>query len=269
MDETTNTTAVTEGTTPQTDTVEVDATQAPPTETNADTPDTQQPTDTTPEADDVAEGAQVPVAPFLPVKFRHETRELTREDAAKYAQLGLLREAEQPMLDDLALMAAAQGKTVAEFVRELKQADEQALRDDKLNITGGDAESAETLVQAELARRREALNLRARQEQEAADAAEKTLTDRLAGEFGELREMFPDLTEWGALPKSVIEDAIKNERNLVDAYLRYQHREGANIERNRAAAAAAAAASVGSQADTPPTGEDPAIAAMRRAVRNA
>lgn len=267
MDETTNTTAVTEDTTPQADTVEVDATQAPTTETEADTTDTQQPTDTTPEASDVAEETQTPVAPFLPVKFRHETRELTREDAAKYAQLGLLREAEQPMLDDLALMAAAQGKTVAEFVRSLKEADEQALRDDKMNITGGDADAAETLVKAELAKRREALNLRARQEQEAEAAAEKTLTDRLAGEFGELRAMFPDLAEWSALPKSVIEDAIKNERNLVDAYLRYQHREGANIERNRATAAAAAAASVGSQADTPPTGEDPAMEQMRAGVR--
>lgn len=267
MDEHTNPTAVVEDTTPATENVEE---TAPAAETTpAENPAPEQPEGTTPAAEPAAEDPQTPVAPFLPVKFRHETRDLTREDAAKYAQLGLLREAEGPMMDDLALMAAAQGKTVAEFIRELKQADEQALRDDKLNITGGDAEAAETLVQAELARRREALNLQAQQEQEAEAAAEKTLTDRLAGEFGELREMFPDLAEWSALPKSVIEDAIKNERNLADAYLRYQHREGANIERNRAAAAAAAAASIGSQADNPPTGEDPAIAAMRRAVRNA
>ena len=267
MDENITTTAVTEGTTPQTETVEgADVTSEP---TNADNPTTEQPEGTTPAAEGGADNPQAPVEPFLPVKFRLETRDLTREDAAKYAQLGLLREAETPMLEDLALMAAAQGKTLAEFVRSLKEADEQALRDDKLHITGGDADAAETLVKAELARRREALNLQARQEQEAEQAAEKTLTDRLAGEFGELREMFPDLAEWSHVPRTVVEDAIKNNRNLVDAYLRYRHREGKNIEQNRAAQAAAAAASVGSQADTPPAGGDPAIEAMVRAVRNA
>lgn len=266
MDENLNTTAATEDTTPQTETVEGAAPAADP--TPAETPATEQPTGTTPEAEGGTEDPQPPVEPFLPVQFDHETINQTREEATENSQLGLLYKKQKPMMDDLALMAAAQGMTTAEFIRSLKEADERGVREDKLRITGGDADAAEILVQAELAKRREALNLRARQEQEAADAAEKSTLDRLAGELLELRELVPEMADWDDVPKSVIDDAVKNNRNLTDAYLRYMHREGKNIEQNRAAQAAAAAASVGSQADKP-TGGNPDIEAMISAVRNA
>ena len=267
MDENMNTAVENEGTTPQTETVEGAAPEADP--THAETPATEQPTGTTPEAEGGAEDPQPPAEPFLTAQFNHKDVDLTREQTLAYAQKGMKYDAERPMMDDLALLAAAAGKSTAEFIRDLKQADEQGLREDKLRITGGDADAAEILVQAELAKRREALNLRARQEQEAEAAAERSTLDRLAGELVELKELVPELTDWDAIPQAVKEDAIKNNRNLTDAYLRYMHREGKNIEQNRAAQAAAAAASVGSQADKPPTGGDPAIEAMRRAIRNA
>ena len=267
MDENLNTAAVTEDTTPQTETVEgADTTSVPE---NVDNPTTEPQTDTTPEAEGGAEDPHPPVEPFLPVQFDHETINQTREEATENSQLGLLYKKQKPMMDDLALMAAAQGMTTAEFIRSLKEADEQGVREDKLRITGGDADAAEILVQAELAKRREALNLRARQEQEAEAAAEQSTLDRLAGELVELKERFPGMTDWDAIPQAVKEDAVKNNRNLTDAYLRYAHDEAQKIEQNRAAQAAAAAATVGSQADKPPAGGDPAIEAMIRAVRNA
>lgn len=267
MDENMNTAVENEGTTPQTETVEGAAPAVDP--TPAENPAPEQPEGTTPAAEPTAEDPQPPVAPFLTAKFNHKDVDLTREQTLAYAQKGMKYDEERPMMEDVALMAAAQGKTPAEFIRDLKQADEQGLREDKLRITGGDADAAEILVQDELAKRREALNLRARQEQEAKAAAEQSTLDRLAGELVELRELVPELTDWDAIPQAVKEDAIKNNRNLTDAYLRYMHREGKNIEQNRAAQAAAAAASVGSQADKPPAGGDPAIEAMRRAIRNA
>ena len=267
MDENMNTAVENEGTTPQTETVEGAAPAADP--TPAETPATEQPTGTTPAAEPAAEDPQPPVEPFLTAKFNHKDVDLTREQTLAYAQKGMKYDEERPMMEDVALLAAAQGMTTAEFIRSLKEADEQGVREDKLRITGGDADAAEILVQAELAKRREALNLRARQEQEAEAAAERSTLDRLAGELVELKELVPELTDWDAIPQAVKEDAIKNNRNLTDAYLRYMHREGKNIEQNRAAQAAAAAASVGSQADKPPTGGDPAIEAMRRAIRNA
>lgn len=266
MDDMTNTAVETEGTTPQTETVEGAAPAADP--TPAETPATEQPKGTTPEAAGGVEDPQPPVEPFLPVQFDHETINQTREEATENSQLGLLYKKQKPMMDDLALMAAAQGMTVAEYINSLKSADEQGLREDKLRITNGDADAAEILVQAELAKRREALNLRAQQEQEAEAAAEQSTLDRLAGELLELKELVPKLTDWDNVPKAVIEDAVKNNRNLTDAYLRYQQSEGVKIEQNRAAQAAAAAATVGSQADKPPAGGDPAIAQIDAALRS-
>lgn len=268
MDENLNTAAVTEDTTPQTETVEGADTPSVP--ENVDNPTTEPQTDTTPEADGGEENPQPPVEPFLTAKFNHKAVDLTREQTLAYAQKGMKYDEERPMMEDLALLAAAAGKSTAEYIQTLKDQDAALLWEDKLRITGGDADAAEILMQVELAKRREALNLRARQEQEAADAAEKSTLDRLAGELVELKELVPELADWDAIPQAVKEDAIKNNRNLTDAYLRYMHREGKNIEQNRAAQAAAAAATVGSQADKPPAGEtDPAIMAFRRAVRDA
>ena len=265
MDENQNTAAVTEDTTPQTETVE--GADPPSVPENVDNPTTEPQTDTTPEADGGEENPHPPVEPFLTAKFNHKDVDLTREQTLAYAQKGMKYDEERPMMEDVALLAAAQGMTTAEFIRSLKEADEQGVREDKLRITGGDADVAEILVQAELAKRREALNLRARQEQEAADAAEKSTLDRLAGELVELKELVPELADWDAIPQAVKEDAIKNNRNLTDAYLRYMHREGKNIEQNRAIQAAAAAASVGSQADKPPA-DDVASATIRASVRS-
>lgn len=265
MDENMNTTGTVEDTTPATETVEGVATAADPTPAENTAPE--QPEDTTPATEPAAEDPQTPAVPFLPVKFRHETRDLTREDAAKYAQMGLLREAEQPMMEDIALMAAAQGMSTAEYIRSLKEADEASLLEDKLSITGGDREAAEILVKAEMDKRRATLGLRAKEEAEAEQRAEQATLDRLAGELVELQGLVPEMTDWDNVPKAVIEDAVKNNRNLTDAYLRYMHREGVKIEQNRAAQAAAAAATVGSQADTPPA-DDVASSAIRASVRS-
>lgn len=267
MDENTNTTAVVEDTTPATEPVEGVAPAADP--TPAENPAPEQSEGTTPAAEPTAEDPQTPVEPFLPVQFDHETINQTREQATENSQLGLLYKKQKPMMDDLALMAAAQGKSTAEFIRSLKEADEAALMDDKLRVTNGDREAAEILVKAEMDKRRNALGLRAKEEAEAEQRAEQATLDRLAGELVELRELVPEMADWDAIPQAVKEDAIKNNRNLTDAYLRYMHREGKNIEQNRAAQAAAAAASTGSQADKPPAGGNPAIEAMIRAVRNA
>ena len=265
MDENLNTTDVVEDTTPVTETVEGDAPAADP--TPAETPETEQQTDTTPDAAENTEQTQSPATSFLPVKFRHEMKDLNREDAAKYAQMGLLREAEQPMMEDLALMAAAQGKSTAEFIRSLKEADEAGLMEEKLNITGGDREAAEILVKAEMEKRRAVLGVRAKEAAEAEQKAEKDVTDRLAGEFVELQVEFPQLTDPNALPREVMEDAVRNNRHLLDAYLRYERREAKKIEQSRADATKAAAASAGSQADNPPTG-DVVADTIRASVRS-
>jgi len=80
-------------------------------------------------------------------------------------------------------------------------------------------------------------------------------------------EEIPEIGEFATIPRDVVNDAVRNGRHLLDAYLRYQRRESKKIEQNRAAQASAQAASTGSLTDTPPEGGmDAATAAMMKAV---
>lgn len=63
-----------------------------------------------------------------------------------------------------------------------------------------------------------------RQETAAAQKAKDDLAARLASEFLELKAEFPELSEFSAVPGSVLDMAVKGV-NLTDAYLRYQHTE--------------------------------------------
>ena len=114
--------------------------------------------------------------------------------------------------------------------------------------------------------RRKAIADGEQREQAAQEAARQTLQDRLASEFIQLQQEFPNLSDFSAVPKEVMEEAVRDNRHLLDAYLRYERREAKKIEKNTAAQAAAAAASAGSQADRPPVGVNPAVAAAMRAV---
>ncbi len=259
-----------EDTTPEATETESTAEDEAAVETTAETEAEEQPEGTTPTETQAEEEAQEPDTFVLPVKFRHETRDLSTEEATRYAQLGMLRESEQEMMDQLAMMASARGQSPAEFVAAWSRAEERHLLESKLQITGGNEEEAQKLLKYDLEQRRAACNARAAQEQEQEAAAERSLTDRLAAEFAELREEYPEVTDYGTIPQEVVNDAVKNGRHLLDAYLRYERREGKKIEKNRAAQAAAAKASTGSMADHPPSGDmDEAAAALVRGVESA
>ncbi len=219
------------------------------------------------EAQDTAEDTTPTVT--VPVKFRHESRELSMEEATTYAQMGLQYEAQQPMMDKLRMMAAGRGQSLSEFVDAWAAAEERAFMQATLEKTGGDKETAERLKRLEWEDRRKACEARVQQEQKAEDDEKAAVTSRLAAEFGELQTEFPDLDSIDKVPDAVINDAIKNNRHLLDAYLRHDRKETKKIEQNRAAQDAAAKASTGSQTDTPPAGgEDAATAAMMRGLRS-
>ena len=97
MDENLNTAAVTEDTTPQTETVE--EADTPSVLENVDNPTTEPQTDTTPEADGGEENPQPPVEPFLTAKFNHKDVDLTREQTLAYAQKGMKYDEEKMQAD--------------------------------------------------------------------------------------------------------------------------------------------------------------------------
>ncbi len=219
--------------------------------------------DTAPVEEAAVPPADDPVT--VPVRFRHESRQLSMEEAATYAQMGLQYEAQQPMMDKLRMMAAGQGQSLSAFVDAWAKAEEEAMRQKLLEQAGGDEETAERLWRLEREDRQKACQAR---EQQAQQQAERALPQRLAAEFGELRQAFPAIGGFEALPQSVLQDAAAG-RHLLDAYLRYEHGQRRRVEEHRASQAAAAAASAGSQADHPTADTlDANTAAMLRGVRS-
>lgn len=261
-----------EVTTPAEPTTEDGNEQLP--DTTAETPETDDGQDTTPAvAPDTDGAAQQPAdeatAPTVAVRYNHEDRELSMEEARNYAQMGLRYESMTPMLDKLRMMAAGRGQSLAEFVDAWSAADQRATLEQYMQKTGGDRETAEKLMRMEQAERRAACEERDRQDQKADEDARTAVTSRLASEFVELQGEFPEITTIEGVPDAVIRDATKNGRHLLDAYLRYQRAESKKIERNTAATAQAAGASVGSQTDAPPSGDkDSATEAMLRGVHS-
>ncbi len=234
--------------------------------TAAGTPDTPAEA-TTPAGEEAVPAAEQPV--MVPVKFRHESRELTMEEAATYAQMGMKLQSLQPTMDKLRMMAAGHGQSLTAFVDAWAAAEERATMERLLQKTGGDRETAQRLLRLEQEDRQKACQAHASREQEAAQDDKAAITTRLATEFGELRQAFPALSGFDALPETVVEDAVQNGRHLLDAYLRHQHSERQRIEQNQAAQETAAKASAGSQADHPATNTmDAATAAMLRGVRS-
>ncbi len=224
------------------------------------------PADTTPPTvDDSAEA----VPPTVPVKFRHQSRELSIEEATGYAQMGLKYESLQPTLDKIRMMAAGRGQGLEEFVNAWAAAEERAALDRLIEKTGGDRDVAGQLWELEASRRQKVCEDRRQQAQKEEEQRIQDLNSRLAAEYQELTKECPEITTVDDLPEGVWQDAADNGRHLLDAYLRHQRRETRRIEQNERNRQAAEAAALGALADAPGgDGHDAATAAMLRAVRS-
>ena len=232
-----------------------------PTETPADDASEKQTEVTTPTDTDAAEDAQptdeppaeeVAPEPFT-VRFRHRDVELSHEEMTNFAQKGMLYDELSPTIDSLRRIAAGAGKSVAELVSSIAEANERALKARLLQEAHGNEDVAERLMQVERNRQQAAYDNSLAAEREAEETAYKTITDRLATEFCELQAEFPNLKSFKDVPSSVVNEAINKNQSLVDAYMRHYVREQKRIAVNQTAQKAAAAASVGSRAASAPT----------------
>ena len=85
------------------------------------------------------------------------------------------------------------------------------------------------------------------------------LSDELKETFKELNESFPEIKSIEDLPKSVIENAIKSGKPLLDEYLRYRLLQEKAVNENVSAQKNAENSSVGSQLNKS-RGENPETA---------
>ncbi len=207
----------------------------------------------------------------ISVTHEEETRELTAQEAAVYAQKGMLYDEIAPAWSELCRMAAERKETPERLIRALAQAEDQILYDRLLQEANGNRSVADRLMELEKSKRKNAAADAEREKEAAKASARQARTERMAAEFVELQAEFPEVREFKEIPKSVVKTALDKQIHLMDAYLRYQRSENRKIENNRQSQRAAAAASVGSRADTEPEPSemDPLIRAMLDGVNAA
>lgn len=183
------------------------------------------------------------------VRFNHQDRKLTAEEAKKYAQLGLKYESQKSIYDRLDYGAALAGVSVDKFVDDAVSRPEAEHRKHLEEMYGEGAEEVE--IGMDIFRKKRNADYQKfvdGKKAEAEEAEKKAKTDmraRLADEYIELKAEIPDVPEYEKLPDSVIREAASGKRDLLSAYLRYERAEKLKIDAAKKAEAAAGTASAG------------------------
>ncbi len=184
---------------------------------------------------------------FLEVKFNKEQKSLNRDEAIKYAQMGMNYERFEPLISKLDYLAAINGVTREQFVEAQLKAQEDAERQSLIERFGNDEEVIKDMMEFSKQKHRKAYDEMLARQKADEESAEETEQARIAKEFTELCEEFPELAEKGfkGLPKQVKQASFNGEK-LFNAYLQHLHRESKNIAAAQKQAEEAAKKSAGS-----------------------
>lgn len=200
----------------------------------------------------------------LPVRFNHQLRELSMEEAQTYAQKGMQSES---VMNDLRYLAARSNmSSVAELVKNLKESSEQTRREELSRQLGGDEELINTILSAESKKWLDAAGVILDNENKALAEETQSATEKFADEFIALQKEFPEIQEFKNVPADVVASAMKNNISLFDAFLRFKHEENKKITKAEQTETAAKAAGTGSGKSVDSDVSSPAVEAMRRGV---
>ena len=192
-----------------------------------------------------SEGAEEATPITVPVRYRHESRALTLDEASAWSQKGMCYE---PIYEELRHLAVTMGKSVPEFVETLKAANEHSLYDRLLEEAGGNEDVAKRLLELEKQKFNAAYDASKNADLDAEKSEGAALQERLAADFEELSAEYPEVTEFKQIPQAVVKLAIDRKIPLMDAYARHLRAENKKISAAAQSAATAATASTGSQA---------------------
>ena len=159
------------------------------------------------------------------------------EEITTLLQLGMKQREMQPLMEDLQRLATAHGsKSIRDFVQRAKEeSDTQAL---EAAVAAYGEQEGRAYFEAQQQRM---------QQRKIVSADDRLLmSERLAAEFYDLRHEFAEYTAIEQLPKEVIHTALRESIPLMDAMLRYQHRQARQVEAGKRAAVRSAAAATGS-----------------------
>lgn len=138
---------------------------------------------------------------FVPVKFNKQVLNLNLEKAQEMAQKGMKFDLISKDYEALKNLAKADGKSVGEFISEIKRQKDYNRQNEILGKCGDDSDFAQYV-----------LNL------------ENAQGEDIKG-FAELCENFPQFKNIADLPESVVEAAEMKGTLLLDEYLRYLHNQ--------------------------------------------
>lgn len=209
------------------------------------------------------------------VTYNHETQLLSRDDAVRYAQIGMKFkdsgidiDTVKPIYNKLDYIAAQRGCSMQELVDGLLSSAEESHRKELTDTLGADNPVVEELMKVYRNEQKEkyerVLSDRRAAEESAQKEKQISLERRLAEEFTELKAEFPEIAEFSALPREVKAEAAKG-RDLLSAYLRYTHKENKRTAAAEQAEKAAAKASTG-QAASPAQSEENAVSAFMQGL---
>lgn len=204
---------------------------------------------------ETAEEKETPPDFGLEINYNHETRVLSRDDAAAYAQIGMKFkdsgidiDTVKPLYNKLDYIAAQRGQTIEEVVDRLFAEDENSHRQELVDKFGEKSGVIDDLMKVYREGQKQKYDKIVADRKEAAQKAERdkreSLEARLASEFSELKAEFPELAEFSQLPKEVKTDAA-NGRDLMSAYLRFRHKEEKRIAAAKSSEETAAKATTG------------------------
>lgn len=191
----------------------------------------------------------------LPIVYNKEGRNLNRDEAIKYAQMGLHLQESGINLSEakdihakLDYIATVKGVDVKSLIDEMFDSDEKTYREE-LAGEGMSEKTIDSLVALRKSENKEkyeaAIAQRKADKEALIEQNRQSLENRLADELIELKELCPEVESYESLPDSVKEMAVKG-LDLTSAYLRYAHAERVKIEKATKAAEEAAKATAGS-----------------------
>ena len=182
--------------------------------------------------------------PFLEIKYNHEKRGLSREEAVTWAQKGIHYEDTYNAIERFATL---KGQTVKEFVNGLESAEDEAYRQGLVEKFGDDDETVDKLMELYGINKEKTLTTARKSREQAEEQALQSENARIAEEFTAMKVDFPELTEFKALPDSVKKAALSG-MPLEYAYLKHINSEQRKIEAAKQQEADAAKKSTGSLA---------------------
>ena len=164
----------------------------------------------------------------ITVRFNHEDRVLTPEEAVQFAQKGLKLDKLQPLIDELSYLAALRGKTPIDTVKEYIALDEAVYKNSLIAQYGEDTKAIDALMEKY---KQDNLTKRAQYvSKEKEEAVKKEFSEKIANEFIELKGECPEIDSLDKIPVSVLKEA--KEENLLNVYLRYKNRQSQKIALN-------------------------------------